>query len=102
MVGRAAGGGPGRAGQRRIIRTRLNGMNEEHSRRRDTGRNGRAASSPEVPRVRARNRLKRVNGFSKLAPANGGHVVSRNGHSQKLVLITGGAGFIGTNVAHRL
>jgi len=77
-------------------------MNEEHSRRRDTGRNGRAASSPEVPRVRARNRLKRVNGFSKLAPANGGHVGSRNGHSQKLVLITGGAGFIGTNVAHRL
>jgi CDP-paratose 2-epimerase len=78
-------------------------MNDAHSKRRD-GRTSRAENSHATKRVRSKNRLKKINGFRKLANGDGnGHTSwGRNGHGQKPILLTGGAGFIGTNLAHRL
>ena len=60
-------------------------MKEAQLRRRDQVANGRAAKRG------------RLNGL-----VNGSHIYRANGHSEKSILITGGAGFIGTNLAHRL
>jgi CDP-paratose 2-epimerase len=58
----------------------------------------------------SRNRLKRElfgpqgNGKTHSPDHNGGPsaTANKNGHARRAVLITGGAGFIGTNLAHRL
>src|SRR3954447_10986411 len=102
MAGRPGSGRPGGAGQRGTLSTRLNGMNNEHSKRRENGHKIRAANSAKILRIRPRNRIRKLNGFRKLTGVNGEIKVSRNGHGDKPILITGGAGFIGTNLANRL
>jgi len=74
-------------------------MNDEPSKARC--RNGHSSKS-ERSEVAPINRLKKFNGFKKLSVANGKIPARDNGRSEKLVLITGGAGFIGTNLADRL
>jgi len=75
-------------------------MNEQHIARGNIKRRSRM----RYPRTRAirSNRLNKLNGFKKLASPNGKHSFKGNGHAQNAILITGGAGFIGTNLAHRL
>jgi CDP-paratose 2-epimerase len=65
-------------------------MKEEHSKQRANGRNGHAFS---------RNGIRKSGNCLK---TNHRPVSIRNGGSEKLVLITGGAGFIGTNLADYL
>jgi len=74
-------------------------MNEERTKRRPAGRNGHSINSgkPAPP-----PQLQKANRFRRLIAVNGELAAQRNGHSADVVLITGGAGFIGTNVAHRL
>jgi CDP-paratose 2-epimerase len=74
-------------------------MKEERTKRRPAGRNGRGLNSAKLA---SPPRLRKVNGFKRMIAANGHAGSKRNGHPADLVLITGGAGFIGTNVAHRL
>ncbi len=78
-------------------------MNNVSMKRARQGANG-AADKPRKPAVRPRgeNGTVAMNGTERSPESNGHGVFARNGNSDKFVLITGGAGFIGTNVAHRL